>query len=292
MLDHLQPRRTSSVAFTSVRSYDFDPTPAPGLRRSHTRQTCSRRSKDDTDATSQSLSSSVRPGDCFFIVMLDHLQPRRTSSVTFTSVRSYDFDPTPACGHRRSHTRRTCSRRSKDDTDAISQSLSSSVRPGDCLVSARNSRSADDVRGPLSDHSSAKQNHMHRKEASRTTGFLAWSERKQPWSCSACTFFDENVLHLSCSVCGTQREKRFSETNLQKQNKPPETPQRERYSPPVDYQAEEDCQSTGRNRSLTKQQEIEEGWSVTLKTARAQELIKSQEELLNGYNSSQTSLNF
>ena len=282
MLDHLQPRRTSSVAFTSVRSYDFDPTPAPGLRRSHTRQTCSRRSKDDTDATSQSLSSSVRPGDCFFIVMLDHLQPRRTSSVTFTSVRSYDFDPTPACGHRRSHTRRTCSRRSKDDTDAISQSLSSSVRPGDCLVSARNSRSADDVRGPLSDHSSAKQNHMHRKEASRTTGFLAWSERKQPWSCSACTFFDENVLHLSCSVCGTQREKRFSETDLHLQNKPAL----------VDYRAKE-CpsrQSTDINCSLTKSHEIEEEWVVTLKAERAHELIKLQEELLDGYNSSRTSL--
>jgi hypothetical protein len=227
---------------------------------------------------------------------LDQSQPRRISSVAFTSVRSYDLDPTPDPGRPKSFAR-TCFRRSKDDTyNASNPSLPSSVRPGDFFASARNSRSADDVmRDPSSDHSSsAKQKRMRWREAQpRTTSdFLSWSEPKQSWSCSACTFVNENVLHLSCSVCGTQREKRFSETNLQKQNKPPETPQRERYSPPVDYQAEEDCQSTGRNRSLTKQQEIEEGWSVTLKTARAQELIKSQEELLNGYNSSQTSLNF
>ena len=141
---------------------------------------------------------------------LDQSQPRRISSVAFTSVRSYDLDPTPDPGRPKSFAR-TCFRRSKDDTyNASNPSLPSSVRPGDFFASARNSRSADDVRGPLSDHSSAKQNHMHRKEASRTTGFLAWSERKQPWSCSACTFFDENVLHLSCSVCGTQRGQRFS----------------------------------------------------------------------------------
>ena len=140
---------------------------------------------------------------------LDHLQPPRISSVAFTSVRSYDCDPTPACGRPRSPTR-TCFHRIKDDTDATIPSLSSSVRHGDCFVSARNSRSADVMCDPLSDHSSAKQDRMHWKEAPRTTSFLTWSERKQPWSCSACTFVNENVLHLSCSVCGTQRGQRFS----------------------------------------------------------------------------------
>ena len=217
---------------------------------------------------------------------LDHLQPPRISSVAFTSVRSYDCDPTPACGRPKSFAR-TCFRRIKDDTyNASNPPLPSSARPGDFFVSARNSRSADDVmRGPSSDHSSsAKKKRMRWKEAQpRTTSdFLSWSEPKQSWSCSACTFVNENVLHLSCSVCGTQREKRFSETDLHLQNKPAL----------VDYRAEE-CpsrQSTDRNCSLTKSQEIEEEWVVTLKAERAHELIKLQEELLDGYNSSRTSL--
>lgn len=170
----------------------------------------------------------------------------------------------------------------------------SSARPGDCFLSTRNanrrrrlpsrfdSANASKIRGsePSLDSSNKQlsvREELRRKEheTTRTTISLGGSEekRKQPWSCIACTFVNENPLHLSCSICATQREKRSMETQLHHDqfttSKKDDTLRR-------DIQPAEAV--------LSKFKEIEEECLVTLNAERAPELIKLQQELLDECN--------
>jgi rubrerythrin len=95
------------------------------------------------------------------------------------------------------------------------------------------------------------------------------------WVCSACTFVNENALHLSCSICGTQRDKARRETSISSTSYTPYFTAQE-----VPGELHEDFQQEAiRSRS----EQIEGEWFAELQQKRMKELIQLQLELFEEY---------
>lgn len=115
-------------------------------------------------------------------------------------------------------------------------------------------------------------NHQANESLVPSENFMTWSERekKSSWTCSACTFENENALHLMCAVCGTQRERGSSE-HLDESS----------FSNNA-LSLESSAQETV---VKTRSQAIEEEWFEALQQERVDELVQLQRELLEEYQS-------
>lgn len=123
---------------------------------------------------------------------------------------------------------------------------------------------------PLTPTSPAPRPTLQERHQQQEDTFLGWTpeEQVQSWICGACTFENENALHLTCSLCSTLRVKDAS------------------HRTPSDIRlAEQPLGDDSQEAAIRCNSElIGEDWLETLQQERIQELIEIQEELLLQYN--------
>lgn len=118
----------------------------------------------------------------------------------------------------------------------------------------------------LSAHEGTETNTVEQKDE-----FLAWSmeERLSEWKCQACTFMNENALHLTCDMCGGIRETDSS------------TP-----SESLTSSHQEDVGTIDEAQRVTtrsRSQKVEDEYLLVVEIERSKELIELQKELLEEY---------